>query len=117
MKHDHSAMTLDQQKAQFQKDYQAYSAVIAKAMSQVQALQPPSSAAAVQASQEAFYSQMKAAYDAAAEQVAAAKNSADWDAAQATLRTTVLTAYSQANDAAQAAPADVRQVLRSTCNG
>jgi histidinol-phosphate/aromatic aminotransferase/cobyric acid decarboxylase-like protein len=82
-------------------------------------LQAPSSAVAVQAAEDAFYRQMKAAYDsaAAAAQVGLAKTAAEWDAAQATLRKAVLTAYSLVNDAQQSAPADVRQALGSTCNG
>jgi histidinol-phosphate/aromatic aminotransferase/cobyric acid decarboxylase-like protein len=80
-------------------------------------LQAPSSAVAVQAAEDAFYRQMKAAYDSAAAQVGLAKTAAEWDAAQATLRKAVLTAYSLVNDAQQSAPADVRQALGSTCNG
>ncbi len=108
-----SSMTLDQKKAQFQKDAKAYSDTIAKTITLVQGVQPPSAAAKVQAAFLTALRQIKAVYDIASVQVGLAKTSADWDAALTAVDTGVSNAGGTFLTALDAAPADVQDVIQA----
>lgn len=108
-----SSLTLDQKKAQFQKDEKAYSDTLAKTITAVQAVQAPSTASKVQDSFLTAMRQIKGAYDIAAVQVGLAKTQPDLDKALSTAGDVFLTVSTDFITAVEAAPANVQDVISS----
>lgn len=110
-----SSMTLDQMKTQFQKDEKAYSDVLAKTITGVQAVQAPSTASKVQDAFVKALNQIKAAYDIASVQAGLAKTPADFDTAMSNASDALMTAATDFGTVLNAAPTDVQDAV-STCN-
>jgi len=110
-----SSMTLDQQKTQFQKDEKAYSDVLAKTITGVQAVQAPSTASKVQDAFLKAIGQIKAAYDIANVQVGLAKTAPDMDAALSSASDALMKAATDFGTVLTAAPTDVQDAV-STCD-